>query len=231
MTLRKRNRTRAVWLPVLVALLLVSCGDDQPREYAVPVGEDGGLSAEPEVVVRMVEPTTILVLPKRGDYDLFWAAIQEAQGVLRRNGIELVGSPRCAYFDLPRPEEVPLEERRFEVWLPVAENIIAPPGFEVREERGGQAAYMTFKGPIGPDSRPDYATLFEYVYGRGRRPEGPVVEVYHWDANTPAEEYITEIFVLLSDPPPEVEQTPSGSEADTETETESESPETVTDQE
>lgn len=190
---------------VLSASLLCACGDDPPTGHVAPRGEAGPLSEGPEVLLRMVEPVTVLVLPKRGDYALFWAAINEAHGVLKRNNISLVGSPRCAFHDFPRPEETPVDERLFEVWLPVPENILAPPGFQLREEAGGRAAYMTFKGPITPESTPDHQALFDFIYGRGLQPAGPVVEVYNWDVNTPAEEYITEIYVLVSEPPAETE--------------------------
>jgi len=82
----------------------------------------------------------------------------------------------------------------------VTENIIAPPGFRMDEVEGGEAAYMTFKGPVEAGNRPDYGSLFEYVYQLGRQPVGPVIEVYHWEAGIPPEEYMTEIFLRLSEP-------------------------------
>jgi effector-binding domain-containing protein len=202
-----------------VLLLIAGCGDDQPADFVPPAGETAPLTAEPEVTVRMLEPATVLVLPKTGSYDVFWSAVEEARGVLRRNGVELVGSPRCAYYDLPRPAETPLDERRFEVWLPVTENMIPPPGFRIDEVEGGEAAYMTYKGPIRTGERPDYGTLFEYVHQLGRNPVGPVIEVYHWEAGIPPEEYMTEIFLRLSEP---VEETAAGEEPPTEITDESE---------
>ncbi len=194
----------SIALVLLVVLFIVGCGDEQPEEIASPA-EQPTESIEAAVIVKNIEPQPVVYMEKVGDYSLYPLALEELMAQLGELDIDVTGEPRGIYHD--SPEEVPLEELRWEVAVPVDKEPLLPPGLLYKELPGGEAATMIFKGEFTEENFPDYMALFSWPFKQGRSIAGPMVEVYYMDPAGAPEENITEIYVLLGPGFGEVEVT------------------------
>ncbi len=192
-------------LPIaaLLILLVTGCGDDQPQQVAAPTGEPSIVEAAPEVVRKNLVGTGVLVLAKTGDFNLYPQALEEALAALSDEGIEPLGDS-MGILSL-ESAALPLQERTWEVLIPVPNDTLAPKGFTYREIESGTAAMISFKGPFKRDRIPLYEALDSWVYAHGFEPAGPPIEVYFWGEDLPEEERITEIYLRFGEPGVEAE--------------------------
>ncbi|OGD72371.1 MAG: hypothetical protein A2Y64_00015 [Candidatus Coatesbacteria bacterium RBG_13_66_14] len=187
-------------LALAFALFLGACEEEKPPEPVEPVEP-----VEPTVVYEMTELTATPVVFKEltGDYALFGDAVEAGFTALKDAKIECVGDPFGLFFD--DPALVSPEELRSEVCFPVAADVKPPKGYAYKVTEPCKAVMTTFKGEFTEENMPDYDALFKYVAEQGLLVAGPVIEVYHWGSEDPAE-YVTDIYVPVTEPPaPEAE--------------------------
>jgi effector-binding domain-containing protein len=105
------------------------------------------------------------------------------------SGARFAGPPFSLY------PEMPAEEFTFIVCMPVAPGAVAGDGVELEELPAVQAATLLYKGPYA-GMEPSWRRLMEWVGASGRRPGGPLREVYLSDPDTvPESELLTELQV------------------------------------
>jgi len=181
-------------LALSFALFLGACEEEKPQEPVAPVGP-----VEPTVVYEMAELAATPVVYKEltGDYTLTGDAIMAGFAALKDAKVECVGDPFGVFFD--DPAKVAPDELRSEVCFPVAADTKPPRGYAYKVTEPCKAVMTTFKGEFTDESMPDYGALYEYIFKQGLVPAGPMIEVYHWGSDNPAE-YLTDIYVPVTEP-------------------------------
>jgi effector-binding domain-containing protein len=149
-----------------------------------------------EVQVKQLPAQLALVVSKRVKMGEVAAGMGEAFGALMRHagatGARFAGPPFSLY------PEMPAEEFTFLVCMPVAPGAVAGEGVALEELPAVEAATLLYKGPYD-GMEPSWRRLMEWVGASGRRPGGPMREVYLSDPDTvPAEELLTELVVPLA---------------------------------
>jgi effector-binding domain-containing protein len=201
------QRLLYVVLALSFALFLGACEEEKPEEPEAPVEP-----VEPAVTYEMAElaATPVVFKELTGDYALTGDAIEAGFTALKDAGIEVVGDPFGVFFD--DPALVPPEELRSEVCFPVAADTEPPKGYAYKVTEPYKAVMTTLKGEFSEENMPDYADLFKYIADQGLLMAGPMIEVYHWGAEDPAE-YLTDIYVPVTEKPtPEAETTEAPAE-------------------
>jgi effector-binding domain-containing protein len=188
------HRLLYVVLALSFALFLGACEEQKPQEPVEPVGP-----VEPTVVYEMAELTATPVIFKEltGDYDLTGDAVDAGFTALKDAKIEVVGDPIGVFFD--DPSKVAPDERRSEVCFPVAADTKPPKGYAYKVTEPCKAVMTTFKGEFTDESMPDYGALYKYIAEQGLVVAGPMIEIYHWGSDNPAE-YLTDIYVPVTEP-------------------------------
>ena len=188
------HRLLYVVLALSFALFLVACEDEKPQEPVEPVGP-----VVPAVVYEMAELAATPVVYKEltGDYALFGDAVDAGFTALKDAKIEVVGDPIGVFFD--DPALVPPDELRSEVLFPVAADTTPPKGYAYRVTEPCKAVMTTFKGEFTDENMPDYNALYKYIAEQGLVVAGPMIEIYHWGSENPAE-YVTDIYVPVTEP-------------------------------
>ncbi|HUT98720.1 MAG TPA: GyrI-like domain-containing protein [bacterium] len=194
------HRLLYVVLALSFALFLVACEEEKPQEPVEPVEP-----VLPAVVYEMSElaATPVVFKELTGDYDLFGDAVEAGFTALKDAKIEVVSDPFGVFFD--DPALVAPDELRSEVCFPVAADVKPPKGYAYKVTEPCKAVMTTFMGEFTDENMPDYAALYKYVADQGLLVAGPMLNVYHWGSEDPAE-YVTDIYVPVTEPPaPEAE--------------------------
>lgn len=149
-----------------------------------------------DIVVKQLPAQLALVVSKRVKMNEVAQGMGEAFETLMRHagatGAQLAGPPFCLY------PEMPAEEVAFLVCMPVAPGAVAGDGVELEELPAVEAATLLYKGPYG-GMEPSWRRLMEWVGTSGRRPGGPMREIYLNDPDQVAEEdLLTELAVPLA---------------------------------
>lgn len=177
-----------------VALFLGACEEEAEEE----VEEEVEVVEEIEYELVELEATPVVFKELTGDYALFGDAVEEGFNVLKAAGIEITGAPIGVFYD--NPEIAPVEELRSEVLFPVAEDTGPPVGYAYKVTEGGAAVMTTFLGELTGENMPDYDALFGYIAKEGLLIAGPVIEIYYWDPELDPSEYVTEVYVPVTEP-------------------------------
>jgi len=206
------RRLLFVVLALSFALFLGACEEEKPAEPAEPTEP-----VEPTVVYEMAElaATPVVFKELTGDYALFGDAVEAGFTALKDAGVECAGDPFGVFFD--DPALVPPEELRSEVCFPVAADTKPPKGYDYKVTEPCKAVMTSFMGEFSEENMPDYMAMYKYVADEGLMIAGPMIEVYHWGAEDPAE-YVTDIYVpVMESPAPEAETTEAPATETTET--------------
>jgi effector-binding domain-containing protein len=189
------RRLLYVVLVLSFALFLGACEEEKP-----PVPEAPVEPVAPAVVYEMTEfaATPVVFKELTGDYALTGDAIEAGFTALKDAKIECVGDPFGVFYD--DPALVAPEELRSEVCFPVAADTKPPKGYAYKVTEPCKAVMTSFKGEFTEENMPDYGALYKYVVEQGLLIAGPMLEVYHWGAEDPAE-YVTDIYVPVMEPP------------------------------
>ncbi len=196
------QRLLYVVLALSFVLFLGACEEEKP-----PVPEAPVEPVEPAVVYEMteLEATPVVFKELTGDYKLFGDSVEAGFTALKDAKIECVGDPFGVFYD--DPALVAPDELRSEVCFPVAADTTPPKGYAYKVTEPCKAVMTTFKGEFTDENMPDYGALYKYVVEQGLLVAGPMLEVYHWGAENPAD-YVTDIYVPVTEPPaPEAETT------------------------
>jgi DNA gyrase inhibitor GyrI len=188
------RRLLYVVLALSFALFLGACEEEKPQEPEAPVGP-----VTPAVVYEMAElaATPVIYIELTGDYALTGDAIEAGFTALKDAKIECVSDPCGVFFD--DPAKVAPDELRYEVCFPVAADTKPPKGYAYKVTEPCKAVMTTFKGEFTEENMPDYDALYKYVIDQGLVPAGPMIEVYHWGSDDPAE-HLTDIYVPVAEP-------------------------------
>lgn len=149
-----------------------------------------------DVHLRQVPAQTVLVAGRRSPISEMATSMSEAFGSVMTHvaasGAQVVGRPFALY------PEMPGEEVTYLVGVPVAPGAAAGPGVELQELPATEAAALRYAGPYA-DMGPSWARLLAWVESSGRRPAGPMREVYLNDPHevTP-DELLTDLIVPLT---------------------------------
>ena len=98
----------------------------------------------PEVETKTVEPQSVVSLSFTGPYDQTEDVLDELMGWLMRAGHPYCSHPFAVFYD--DPDEVPEDELRAEVCLPIAERIKGDEEVDIKEIPGGEVAYTLHQG-------------------------------------------------------------------------------------
>lgn len=129
---------------------------------------------------------TLATIPERMGA-AFDALMRHAQAT----GAQFVGPPSALY------PEMPAEEFPVDVCMPVAPGAVAGDEVAVEELPAVEAATLLYQGPYG-GMEPSWRHLLAWVEAQGRRPGGPMREIYLSDPDQVAEdELLTELVVPL----------------------------------
>ncbi|MCK4595004.1 GyrI-like domain-containing protein [bacterium] len=177
-----------------VALFLGACEEEAEEE----VEEEVEVVEEVTYELVELEATPVVFKELTGDYALFGDAVEEGFEILEAAEIEVVGAPIGVFHD--NPEIAPVEELRSEVLFPVAEDTEPPVGYAYKVTEGGTAVMTILEGELTEENMPDYDALFTYIAREGLEVAGPVIEIYYWDPELDPSEYVTEIYVPVTEP-------------------------------
>ncbi len=120
--------------------------------------------AEDEIQTKQVEPATVMSKSFKGPYDQTEDVLDELMGWIMRVGHPFCAPPRAVYYD--DPEQVPEDELRAEVCLPVAEDVRGDDDVEYKELPETEVAYKLHEGSY--DGIPAvYEELFEWIEENG----------------------------------------------------------------
>ena len=149
-----------------------------------------------DVQIKQVPAQLALVVSKRVKMAEVAQGMGAAFGTLMRHagatGARFVGPPFSLY------PEMPGEEFTFLVCMPVAPGAVAGDGVELEELPAVEAATLLYKGPYDGMTS-SWGRLMEWVGASGRRPGGPLREIYLGDPETTApEDLLTELVVPLA---------------------------------
>lgn len=149
-----------------------------------------------EIVVKQMPAQLALMVSTRVNMDEVGEGMGKAFATLMRHadatGARLTGPPFALY------PEMPAEEFTFLACMPVAPGAIASEEVRLQELPAGEAATLLHRGPY-EDVGSSWGRLTEWVDASGRRPGGPVREVYLSDPQTVApEDLLTELVVPLA---------------------------------
>jgi effector-binding domain-containing protein len=147
--------------------------------------------------VKQTESMTVAYIVMHGPYAQTPEGYGRLYGWIAMHGMQPVGMPSAVYLTMP--SEVPEAEAVWELWAPVAgeaaESAPDESGIGIKRVEPCTVASTMHKGPY-ESVEPTYDALFAWITGNGYRPSGPPSETYFSDpANTPPEEYLTEIQV------------------------------------
>lgn len=148
-----------------------------------------------ETTVKETAPMTVAFATMRGPYGQIPTAMGQVYGFAGQSGLVPIGAPHGVY--LTPPNAGPETEALWEVWAPVAAD---PPeagpdgaGLGVKRVPSKLVASTMYKGPYEAIEL-TYRELMQWVADEGYELAGPPEEIYYSDpANTPPEEYLTEI--------------------------------------
>jgi len=116
--------------------------------------------AEEDIKTKHVEPMSVVCKSFQGPYDQTEDVLDELMGWIMRVGHPFCAPPRAVYYD--DPEEVPEDELRAEVCLPVAERVMGDDEVENKQLPETEVAYIMHEGPY--DGIPAvYEELFSWI--------------------------------------------------------------------
>jgi AraC family transcriptional regulator len=165
-----------------------------------------------EVETKIVEAQTVASLSFTGPYDQTEDMMDELMGWLMRAGHPYSAPPFAIYYD--DPDEVPDEELRAEVCLPLEERVRGDEEVDIKDAPSALMACATHEGPY--EDIPDtYEKIFAWIEDNGRtfQEEMGTREVFlkqHGEVET-EEELLTEVQVPIV---PEGEETEEETEED-----------------
>ncbi len=162
-----------------------------------------------EVIVKEIETIDVMSMAFTGPYEQAPERLHDLMAWLLRVGHPYSGAPVALFFD--NPAEVPAEELRAEICLPIAEDCDGFEGIVRKELPGGPMACLRAEGIVG-DWNALYAELFQWISENGHTmTEGrPCREVYvrcpgvHDDPSVA----ITEIHIPIGPPEAAPEDAP-----------------------
>ncbi len=143
------------------------------------VYRDLGVPASPEppqgaFEVKEAPAQTAVVLPMTGSYLQHTEAVVRLVEYLKSAGIKIAGPPFGRYYN--SPGNVPEDELRWEVGLPVPSDAAAVPAPFKRED--SPAASVAFAVVPGRDTAGTWSQLGDWVAAKGYVTGGPAMEVW-----------------------------------------------------
>jgi AraC family transcriptional regulator len=139
------------------------------------LGVAAAASGDDDVVVRRLEPLHVLALPMTGSHAQHDQAFARLSAELRALKVVPKGGAFGRYFNDPR--QVPEAELRWEIGVPVGDDVRAQPPFEVKDLPGGETAILVHEGEYA-SSASAWPKLLEWVLSHGYRPVGPAMQIY-----------------------------------------------------
>jgi len=148
------------------------------------------------ILLKKTEPRSVAAMSHTGPFDEIPATVMSLIGQIAAGGYDMTGPLMMIYYD--SPDEVPAEELRWEVWMPVAY-----PGSmkKVKEDQMGfrhiDPMFVAYTFHIGSyDGLPGaYQVLSDWARLNKYKVMGPPVEIYWSDPMTvPEEKRVTEVW-------------------------------------
>jgi effector-binding domain-containing protein len=146
----------------------------------------------PQIRYETSERRRLACLDAKGPYD---KTIGPTIGRLMQWVIPRGYSPGGAVIGIyhDSPQDVPLEELRCTIGVPVHEDAEGEGEFYIQTMEPREEAVYLHKGPYD-DLTTVYGAIIGDIFGSGRRIAGPPMEVYLTDpSQVPPEEWLTEI--------------------------------------
>jgi len=153
-----------------------------------------------EVTIVNVQPQTVIGVRKRGRYEEIATMLVGLYMFAMGRGIEIAGPPVFVCHEAT-PEDVKKVAEEgdadIEVALPVSLEAEGCDSVKRYELPGGRMAKIVHKGPY-QESLSAYEKLYAWLGEQGKKPTGPVREVYVNDPrDIPPEEILTEIYAPI----------------------------------
>ena len=154
------------------------------------------MAREGEIQVKEFSDMRVAFLSRTGSYDQIPEAMGSLMSWIFNRGIQPSGPPMGIYYN--SPESVSPDELRWDVAIPVPEDIEGEDEIAVRVLPGGKVATALHKGPYEQVGLV-YGEIFDFIAQEGLRPAGPPMEVYLNDPGQVApEEISTEVWVPVT---------------------------------
>jgi effector-binding domain-containing protein len=148
------------------------------------------------VLLKHTEPKNVAAMSHTGPFDDIPAVVMGLMGQVGMEGYAMTGPLMIVYYD--NPDEVPAEDLRWEVWMPVA----YPGPMKTGEDgelgfRHVDPMFVAYTFHIGPYEKLSeaYGVLMDWAGRNDYEIVGPPVEVNWSDPMTvPEEKLVTEIW-------------------------------------
>lgn len=149
-----------------------------------------------EIQVKEVQPMTVMSLAFTGSYEQTNKKLEQLMSWLLRVGHPYSSDPLALYYD--DPAEVPVDDLRAEVCLPVEEACEPADEIERKQLPGVTVAFAMHQGPYGKIPQL-YPEIFQWISENGYRPvEGlptrEVFQVMYGQVDDP-QDFVTEVQV------------------------------------
>jgi len=166
-----------------------------------------------DVETKIVEPIKVASLSFTGAYEQTEDMMDELMGWLMRAGHPYSAPPFAIYYD--DPDQVPVDEQRAEVCLPIAERVKGDAEVDIKTIPAAKMACAKHEGPYEgiPDTYEDIFTWMEQE-GHSFEEDMGTREVFlkqHGEVES-EEDLLTEVQVPIEAKPEEQEET--GEEAE-----------------
>ncbi len=130
---------------------------------------------EKDISVKTVGVTKCVFIANQGNYSEIGSLFGKLFGWLGEKDIEPVGPPFGIYYD--NPEEVPPEECRYEICVPIKSEIEGDSLVQVKEISEMEVVALIYRGPY-KDVGPSWGKLYGWIHRNKYEPAGPGMEIY-----------------------------------------------------
>ncbi|MFH1559846.1 MAG: GyrI-like domain-containing protein [Chloroflexota bacterium] len=153
------------------------------------------MTANTEVAVKKMGPTTVAYLPVTGSFNLIPESFVRLYGWINKNGYTPSGPPSVAFHNTP--DRVPEEQLSWELRGPLAGSTpTSEPdedGVGVKQLEAILVAATMHRGPYEAIDTSFYDALAKWIVENGYDIIGPCEEVYFSDPNTSPDDTLTEV--------------------------------------
>ncbi len=128
-----------------------------------------------DISVKTVGATKCVFIAGQGNYSEIGPTFGKLFEWLIENDVRPIGPPFGIYYD--NPEEVPPEECRYDICVPVGAEVEGDSLVQVKEIQEMEVASLMYKGPYDKVSA-SWEKLYGWIYRNKYEPAGPGMEIY-----------------------------------------------------
>ncbi len=144
-----------------------------------------------EIKEKKIAAQQVAYIEYKGSFEEIPVLMGEVVGFIMAKGLQIMGPPFGVYFN--SPQEVPIEELRYEVGMPFEGEAKEVGRVKIKILPEHMAVSAVYKGPYS-ECGTALGALGQYIHKNGYEIIGPPMEIYISDPNeTPENDLITEV--------------------------------------